>query len=84
MKSTLRGDRDRRRRPAGFRHLDGDTIDRVVAYDDGTAYMEPDPDITDFIRSQFAWGDRSDEAVPLQRELVTEITDDEVRLVAEL
>jgi len=63
---------------------DGDTIGRVVAYDDGTAYMEPDPNITDFIRSQFAWGDRSDEAVPLQRELVTEMTDDEGRLVAEL
>jgi hypothetical protein len=63
---------------------DGETIGRIVEYDDATAYMEPDPDITDVVRSKFEWGDKSETAFPLQRELIADIGETEVRLVAEL
>lgn len=63
---------------------DGDTVGRIVEYTDETAYVDPDPDLTDTVRSKLGWGNAGEEAFPLQRELVEEITDDEIRLMARL
>jgi hypothetical protein len=61
-----------------------DTVGRLVEYTDGTAYVDPDPDLTDTVRSKLGWGHADEESFPLQRELVDEVTDDEIRLMARL
>jgi len=63
---------------------EGETVGRIVEYEDATAYVEHHPDLTTTVKSKLGWGDASAEAFPLQRELVDEITDDEVRLMAEM
>jgi hypothetical protein len=63
---------------------DGDTVGRIVEYTDATAYVDPDPDLADTVRSKLGWGHADEESFPLQRELVEEITDDEIRLMARL
>lgn len=63
---------------------EGDTIGRIVSYEEETAYVEPDPGITDLVRSKLGWADAPDDAFPLQRELVREIGDDEIRLETEM
>ena len=63
---------------------DGETVGRIVEYEDETAYVEHHPDLTTSVKSKLGWGDAGESALPLQRELVDEIDDDEVRLVAEL
>lgn len=63
---------------------DGDTIGRIVSYEDETAYVEPDPGITDLVRSKLGWADPPEDAFPLQRELVREIRDDEIVLESEM
>lgn len=61
-----------------------DTIGRVVEVTDGTAYVDPDPGITDTIASKLGWGSADDDAFPLQPELVRAVDDDVVRLETEL
>lgn len=63
---------------------ESETVGRIVEYEDETALVEHDPDLTTAVKSKLGWGDASEEAFPLQRELVDEITDDEIRLIAEM
>jgi hypothetical protein len=53
-----------------------------VTYEAETAFVDPDPDLSDVVRSKFGWATTNEETFPLQRELVDEVTDDEIRLVA--
>ncbi|PSP54872.1 hypothetical protein BRC82_07655 [Halobacteriales archaeon QS_1_67_19] len=46
----------------------------------GTAYVDPDPGITDKIKSTLDWGDADEDTYPLEESRVDTITDDEVRL----
>lgn len=46
----------------------------------GTAHIEPDPGMTDTIKSKLGWGDRDEETYPLEDDKIESITDDEVRL----
>ena len=65
----------------GKRVVHGDeTVGRVVKVDHGTAYVDPDPGITEMITSKLGWGDRNEDTYPLQEESIREITDDEIRL----
>lgn len=52
-------------------------IERVEG---GTAYVDPDPGITDKIKSTLDWGDMDEDSYPLSDDKVDTITDDEVRL----
>jgi exosome complex RNA-binding protein Csl4 len=61
--------------------FEGDTIGRVVEYTDSTAYVDRDTEIGETIQGKLGWDD-TDELWPLQRELVEETTDEEIRLVA--
>ena len=63
---------------------EGETVGRIVEYEDATALVEHRPDLTTTVKSKLGWGDAGEAAFPLQRELVDEITDDEVRLIAEM
>ncbi|WP_348612507.1 PRC-barrel domain containing protein [Halobaculum rarum] len=58
----------------------GEKIGIVSSVEHGTAYVDPDPGITDEIAAKLDWGGRDEEDYPLQEALIAEITDDEVRV----
>lgn len=61
----------------------GMAIGYVVAVEDGTPYVETDPDLTDSIKAALGWsGDESD-AVRLDTDAVVDVTDDVVRIRTE-
>lgn len=58
-----------------------ESVGRVVEVDHGTAYVDPDPGITETIKSKLGWGDRGDEdTYPLQEASIESVTDDQIRL----
>lgn len=61
-----------------------DTVGRVVDVEHGTAYVDPDPGLTDTVKSKLGWGDADEDTYPLQDETIEEITDDEIRLRSSL
>ena len=58
----------------------GDEVGIVSDVDHGTAHIDPNPGVTDKVKSKLGWGDRDEETYPLQEELVESVTDDEIRL----
>lgn len=58
----------------------GDEIGVVSDVEHGTAYVTPDPGITDKLMAKLGWDDRDEETYPLQEEAIEAITDDEIRL----
>lgn len=61
---------------------DGDEVGRVVSVDSGTAYVDPDPDLTDRIAAKPGIADRDDGTYQIDPASVATVTDDEVRLSA--
>jgi len=61
---------------------ENDTLGRIVNVEHGTAYVDPDPGVTDTIMSKLGWSDETkrDETYPLADESVVEVTSDEVRV----
>lgn len=59
---------------------DGTAVGTVSSVQEGTAYVEPDPDTVDKVRSKLNWGDEDRDTYPLKSLQVSEISDDEVRL----
>lgn len=59
----------------------GDEVGLVVAVEHGQAHVEPDPGITDSIRSKLGWGNSNEEGTyKLDEAHIDTVTDDEVRL----
>lgn len=59
----------------------GDKVGMITKVEGGTAYVDPDPGITDAVRSKLGWGGAGDdETYELRGSRVATITDDEVRL----
>ena len=61
----------------------GDTVGLVEDVENGTAYVDPDPGITEKIKSRFGWSDEDAtdaDTFALPDEYVDSVTDDEVRL----
>ena len=58
----------------------GEEVGRIKTVEHGTAYVDPDPGLTDTVMSKLGWGDRDDDTYPLQEASVREVTDDEVHL----
>ena len=58
----------------------GDEIGMVTEVDGDTAHVDPDPGITDTIRSKLGWGDADRENYMLPSDQISTITDDEIRL----
>ncbi|TKR25270.1 PRC-barrel domain containing protein [Natronomonas salsuginis] len=65
-------------------NADGDEIGMVTELKAGKAYVDPDPGIADKIRSKLGWGDADEDDYVLERGRIDTITDDEVRLGADL
>lgn len=59
-------------------------VGMITEVEHGTAYVDPDPGITDRIKATLDWGSRDDDTYPLQESRVDTITDDEVRLQHDL
>lgn len=71
----------------GKRVVRGDeTIGRVIDVRHGTAYVDPDPGLTETMMSKLGWADASDEegTYPLQEESISRITDDSIELESTL
>lgn len=59
---------------------DGEELGMISGFEAGQAYIEPDPGITDKIRSRLGWEDVNEDNYPISDDEVHSITDDEVRL----
>ena len=57
-----------------------ENIGRVVEVEGGTAHVDPDPGLTDTIKSKLGWGESDEETYRLQASRIDTVTDDEVRL----
>jgi len=58
----------------------GDEIGRVVEVRQGTAHVDPDPGLTDAIRSKLGWGSGDEDTYRLDTSNIETVTDDEVRI----
>ena len=62
----------------------GDVIGIVSGVRRGTAYVDPDPGVTDRIMSKLKWSSADDEDYPLDQSKIDVVTDDEIRLKRDL
>lgn len=60
----------------------GDEVGIVADVQHGTAHVDPNPGVTDTVKSKLGWGDRDEDTYPLQEEMVSSVTDDEIRVNA--
>lgn len=58
----------------------GDQIGLVSSVEGGAAYVNPDPDLTDSIKSKLGWAGVDQEDYKLEGDEVETVTDDEIRL----
>ena len=59
---------------------DGDTVGRVVEVEGETAYVDPDPGITETVSSKLGWADADADSIALKEDSIVDVTDDEVRI----
>lgn len=58
----------------------GNEVGIISTVEGETALVDPDPSLTDDIKSALGFGDTDEDQFPLQTENVAEVTDDEIRL----
>lgn len=61
-------------------NADGDQIGRVMKVEHGRAHVDPDPGLTDTIRSKLGWGEDSEEDYVLNTSSIDTVSDDEIHL----
>jgi len=61
-------------------NADGDTVGMISGFRGGRAHVDPDPDLTDKVKSALGWQDVDDDNYILESDQVERITDDEVHL----
>jgi sporulation protein YlmC with PRC-barrel domain len=59
---------------------DGDQVGRVVEVRHGTAQVDPDPGLTDTIRSKLGWGEGDEDSYQLDSPSIKSVTDMEIHL----
>ena len=62
----------------------GEKVGMITGVEAGTAYVDPDPGITESIRSKLGWSKVDQDDFALQGDRIDTITDDEVRLRSDL
>lgn len=65
-------------------NANGDEVGIVSSVEHGSARVEPDPGITDTIKTKLGWEGTSGDTYPLQEEAVDRVTDDEIHLKGDL
>lgn len=63
---------------------EGEQIGVVASVRDGTAYVDPDPGITDRVMSTLGWASVDEDHYPLEEAKIETITSDEIWLREEL
>lgn len=58
----------------------GERVGRIVDTRGGTAYVDPNPDVVDTVKSKLGWSDADEENYELNGDDVKEVTDEVVRL----
>lgn len=58
----------------------GDKVGVVTGVRGGTAYVDPDPGLTDKVMSMLGWDDIDEDDYPLREDSIERITDREVHL----
>lgn len=58
----------------------GEKIGMVTEVKGGTAYVNPDPGLTDMIQSKLGWADADQDDYALDADRIDTVTDDEIRL----
>lgn len=58
----------------------GEEIGIIAEVDHGTAHIDPDPGMTDTLKSKLGWGDMDEDTYPLQEDSIERVTDDGVHL----
>lgn len=61
-------------------NTDGERIGVVQTVRAGTAYVNPDPGLTDEIKSAFGWGEESEDTYALDEDRIEAITDTEIQV----
>ncbi len=61
-------------------NVEGDQIGRVIEVEHGKAHVDPDPGLTEAIRSKLGWGDRDEESYRLDSYNIESITENEIHL----
>jgi hypothetical protein len=56
----------------------GNEIGIVSAVEEGTAYVDPKPGLTDRLKARLDWGSHGDDEYPLESSQITDVTDNEV------
>ena len=59
---------------------DGQYVGVLVEVDEGRAFVEPDPSITESLMAKLGWGEADEDAYPIYDDAVAAVTDDEIRL----
>lgn len=62
----------------------GDQIGIVSEVKSGSAYIDPDPGITDKVRSKLGWNDADEDTYMLPSDSIDAVTDDEIRLAQDM
>lgn len=65
-------------------NADGEKVGVVTGVRGGTAYVNPDPGLTDSIKSKLGWEDVDADDYPLKQDRIETIDDDEIRLTRDL
>ena len=58
----------------------GENVGMIKSVRGGTAYVDPNPDMFDRMKSKLNWGDTDEDTYPIDENNVAEVTSDEVRL----
>ncbi len=58
----------------------GEEVGRVIEVHRGTAHVEPDPGLTDAIRSKLGWGDSNEGFYRLDANSIERVYDNEIHL----
>jgi hypothetical protein len=59
---------------------DDQNVGVVKEVDGGTIHVDPDPGITDELKSKLGWSDSGGETYPVSQDDIATVTDGEVRL----
>ena len=59
---------------------EGEVVGRVIDVEHGTAYVDPDPGLTETFLSMLGWAESEGDSYALQSEAVAEVTETEIRL----
>lgn len=63
---------------------DGEKVGVVTGVRGGTAYVNPDPGLTDSIKSKLGWEDVDADDYPLNQDRIETIDEDQIRLTRDL